>query len=157
MTVLAPMTAEAFKRYLVAAIEGYAQDNIDAGRWPEAGASERSRADFERLLPLGIDTPDHHLMEIRADDSSPAIGILWFVIDEQFGNRTAFIYDIEIMPQFRRQGNAAAAIGALETLVQAMDVSGIGLHVFAHNHGAQQLYQTLGFRTTGSNMIKVIG
>ena len=157
MIELVPMTADAFDRYLATAVAGYARDNVDSGRWPEAAALERSADDFQRLLPRGLNTPNHQLMEIRNTNPAQTVGILWFFIEEKFGTRTAFVYDIEVEPQFRRQGHAAGAIGALEKMVRAMGVSGIGLHVFAHNDGAQQLYQKLGFRTTGSNMIKVIG
>jgi ribosomal protein S18 acetylase RimI-like enzyme len=148
------MTADAFERYLANAVVGYAKDNVDSGRWPKASALERSADAFQHLLPQGLDTAHHYLMEITNTIPNQTVGILWFFVEEKFGTRTAFIYDIEVEPQFRRQGHAAAAIAALEKMVHAMGVSGIGLHVFAHNDGAQQLYQKLGFRTTGSNMIK---
>ena len=59
VTALRPMQAATYPAYLEAAIHGYAQDNVSAGRWPQVGAIERSREDFESLLPHGLDTPDN--------------------------------------------------------------------------------------------------
>ncbi len=156
MTQLVPMTANRFDRYLEYAIAGYAQDNVDSGRWPKATALARSKDAFQSLLPQGLDTPNHHLMEIQSVKPVQEVGILWLFIEHNFDIGTAFIYDIEIAPQFRRQGYALSAMAAMEAMVRTMGVSAIGLHVFAHSHGAQQLYQKLGFRSTGTNMIKGI-
>ncbi len=49
-----PMGVTTYPEYLRAAIAFYAADNVAAGRWPEGGASERSRSEFAELLPLGL-------------------------------------------------------------------------------------------------------
>ena len=154
MTILVPMTADAYDRYLATAITSYAQDNIDAGRWPETGALERSRSDFMSLLPCGLSTPNHHLMEIQTTDSHESVGILWFFVEQSQGVPVAFVYDIEIDSKFRRQGHATDVINALQILTRTMNVSRIHLHVFAHNEGGLRLYRKLGFQTTGINMVK---
>ena len=154
MTILVPMTAETFVHYFDAAVVSYAQDNVDAGRWPSEGSLTRSRADFLSLLPDGLETPNHYLMDIRSISPEASVGALWFFIDEKFGIRSAFIYDIEIQTTSRQQGHATRAIQELEKLVASLGVSQIGLHVFSHNQAAQILYRRLGFRTTGSNMVK---
>jgi ribosomal protein S18 acetylase RimI-like enzyme len=148
------MTAETFDIYFDAAVASYAQDNVDAGRWPIDGAQERSRADFLSLLPAGLNTPNHYLMDIRTTNPETTVGVLWFFVEEKFGVRSAFIYDIEIDTKSRQQGHATRAIQELEKLVASLGVSQIGLHVFSHNKAAQILYRQLGFRTTGSNMVK---
>ena len=65
MTTLMPMRPERYGPYLEAAIVGYAQDNVSAGRWPEVGALERSREDFPEPLPQGLATLHNFLYEIR--------------------------------------------------------------------------------------------
>jgi ribosomal protein S18 acetylase RimI-like enzyme len=153
-TVLAAMPAAAYAPYLDAASAAYAQENVDAGRWPAAGALERARADFEALLPQGLATPDHYLFEIRAGEGGPGVGILWFAVVERQGLREAFVYDLEIKPEWRRQGHAERAMRALEPQMAALGVRSIGLHVFGHNIGAQALYARLGYGVTGLNMAK---
>jgi ribosomal protein S18 acetylase RimI-like enzyme len=43
---------------------------------------------------------------------------------------------------------------AIEPRVRELGVTGIGLHVFAHNPGAQALYAKLGYNVTSINMRK---
>lgn len=46
MTVLSPMRPEVYGAYLESSVAAYAEDNIAAGRWPRAGAVDRSRASY---------------------------------------------------------------------------------------------------------------
>ena len=154
MTTLIPMSAEKFVHYQVAAVAGYAEDNVASGRWPEEGAIERSQADFAASLPQGLQTPDNYLFEIRRGGDGPEVGYIWFAVVEKNGLQSAFVYDVEIKPEFRRQGHAAAAFAALEPLVRKLGLSSIGLHVFSQNAGAQALYRKLGYGVTSLNMLK---
>jgi ribosomal protein S18 acetylase RimI-like enzyme len=154
MTVLVPLLPEAFPAFLESSVIAYAQSNIEAGRWPLDGAVERSLADFNLLLPQGLATPDHFIYEIKADSAGPVVGHLWMAIETRHGLRSAFVYDLEIAPEFRRQGHARRAFRALETVVAELGIDHIGLHVFAYNVGAQALYESLGYQVTGVNMQK---
>ena len=154
MTTLIPMSAEKFVHYQVAAVAGYAEDNVASGRWPEEGAIARSQADFAESLPQGLQTPDNYLFEITAGDDGVCVGYIWFAVVEKNGLRSAFVFDVEIKPEFRRQGHAAAAFAALEPLVRKLGLSSIGLHVFSQNAGAQALYRKLGYGVTSVNMLK---
>jgi ribosomal protein S18 acetylase RimI-like enzyme len=151
------MRPEVYGPYVQASVAGYAEDNVVAGRWPSEGALERARADFESSLPNGLATPDNYLYEIRAGETGPVVGAIWFAVEERHGIRSAFVYDVEIKAEWRRQGHARRAFEALETLVAALGLSTIGLHVFAHNPGAQALYASLGYGVTGINMAKHLG
>lgn len=154
MTILAPMRPEIYDAYREAAIAGYAEDNVSSGRWPREDALQRSRASFESLLPQGLATPDHYLFEIKAATAGPTVGFLWFAVEERYGARSAYVYDIGIHAESRRQGHATCAFEALERLVGELGLSSIGLHVFGNNPGAQALYAKLGYRVTGLNMVK---
>jgi RimJ/RimL family protein N-acetyltransferase len=154
MTILCPMRPEFYGPYLEASVAGYADDNVASGRWPREGALERSRADFEALLPQGLATPDNHLFEIKAAEDAATLGSIWFAVEQRHGIRGAFVYDVEIHPPWRRRGHAMRAFQALEPLVAALGLSSIGLHVFGHNLGAQALYAKLGYSVTGINMVK---
>jgi len=157
VTILVPMRAEVYAAYLQGAVAAYAQDNVASGRWPEQGALQRSLADFESLLPQGLATPANFLFELMAQEGGPSVGILWFAIEERHGIRGGYVYDVEVKPEFRRQGHARRAFQALEAIAVEMGLSSIGLHVFAHNPGAQRLYSELGFAVTGTNMLKPLG
>jgi ribosomal protein S18 acetylase RimI-like enzyme len=148
------MSAAAYADYVEAAVAGYAEDNVASGRWPEEGALARSRADFDASLPQGLKTPDNYLFEIKAAATGLTVGSIWFAVTEKHGLRTAFVYDVEVMPGFRRMGYATAAFQALEPLVRDLGLTSIGLHVFGHNTGAQALYGKLGYEVTGVNMKK---
>lgn len=46
------MNESDFTNFLQNAIPAYARENVESGRWPEAGAIERSHADYRKVLPL---------------------------------------------------------------------------------------------------------
>ena len=148
------MNADAFAEVVEASIAAYAEDNVAAGRWPLAGALERSRNEFLSLLPQGLATPDHHWLEIRASAHGPRVGHLWFAVQVQQGQCTAFVYDIEVQPAHRRQGHARRALQALEGLAAELGAAHIGLHVFGFNAPAQALYRSLGYAVTSLDMNK---
>jgi ribosomal protein S18 acetylase RimI-like enzyme len=154
---LVPMSAEVFGRYADAAAAGYADDMVSSGRWPADGALARGLADFRHSLPQGLDTPDNYLFEIQDQDSGASVGVLCFSIQKKGGFRSAFVFDIEVKPEFRRRGYATAALEELERFVRGMGLSGITLHVFGHNEAAQRLYRKSGYDVTGVNMLKHLG
>jgi ribosomal protein S18 acetylase RimI-like enzyme len=151
-TRLVPMSEAAYGQWREAALADYAADNVAAGRWPAASALERSRKEFEELLPRGLATPDHFLFEIL--DAQTSVGVLWFAVVEQAGERHAYVYDVMVHPAQRRHGHALRAFALLEEEARALGLARIGLHVFGHNPGAQALYRRLGYVVTGLNMVK---
>lgn len=163
MTTLVAMTADFFSRYLAQAIGGYAAQNVESGRSAPEEAMAQSELEHRRLLPQGQSTPDHYFFEIRDDDRDSndcsgniTVGTLWVAVIDKGGVRSAYIYNIEIDPAYRRQGHAKRAFVALESFVETLGLSTIGLHVFAFNRGAQALYESLGYVVTGLNMQKKI-
>ena len=153
-TVLVPMSEATYARYVESAVAGYAEDSVACGRWPAAGALERSRREFAALLPQGLATPDNHLFEIRDGRTQEPVGAIWFAVVADEGDRAAYVYDMVVEPPHRRRGHALRAFEALEPRVRALGLSRIGLHVFGHNPGAQALYARLGYGVTGINMVK---
>tara|TARA_B100001250_G_scaffold397573_1_gene404843 strand:+ start:521 stop:1003 length:483 start_codon:yes stop_codon:yes gene_type:complete len=151
MTTLVAMTPHEFDAYLQYSAMGYAEDNVRSGRWPEQGAMERALADMRNSLPQGVHTPDQHLFNIT-DDSGSVVGHLWYATFDQCGHRSAFIYDIEILPEHRQQGHATGAIKAMREQLAESGIHDIQLHVFAFNEGAIALYRKLGFTVSGFNM-----
>jgi ribosomal protein S18 acetylase RimI-like enzyme len=130
VTILVPMSSMIYEQYLDAAIRAYAAENVESGRWPEDGALERSRDDFNNSLPQGLNTPDNYLFEIKSAETGPTVGYIWFAVVEKYGLKSAFVYDVEVKPEFRRQGHARAAFEALEPMVTEFGLSSIGPCMF---------------------------
>ena len=111
--------------------------------------------EFAELLPQGLATPDNFLFTIT-DLQATAVGVLWFAVRTRFDARVANVFDITVWPERRREGHAFRAFVALEDQVRALGLSGIALHVFGHNKGAQALYAKLGFQPTNISLFKPV-
>jgi ribosomal protein S18 acetylase RimI-like enzyme len=160
MTTLAPMSPLSFARYLESAPASYAQDNIAVNRWPALNAVQRARDDLAAALPLGLATPHNHLYDVMsepsADGEADVVGMLWLAYEMKHGIRIAYVYDIDIYPQYRRRGHARRAFAEMEIVTRDQCVERIDLHVFTHNPAAQSLYRSLGYGVTGVNMSKTV-
>jgi ribosomal protein S18 acetylase RimI-like enzyme len=150
------MTQPEYAAWLAATIPAYAADKVASGQWTEDAALELSKKEYGELLPQGPETPDNHLFTILDEKAAP-IGVLWFAVKAKFNARIAFVFDVTILGGRRRQGHAKRALFALEGEVRKLGLSGIALHVFGHNTGAQALYAKLGYRPTNISLFKPIG
>lgn len=157
MTFLSAMTEPEFTAYLEVAIPEFAQEKVVSGQWAQAEALALSRQGYAELLPHGLATPDHFLFTVRDRATSAAVGMLWFAVQQRGDQRIAYVYDIAIDPAHQRRGHARRAFAALEEQASQRGLSGIALHVFGHNTGAQALYRGLGYQTTNINMFKPLG
>ena len=149
MVKLEPIEQDDFDRFLEHEVGGYASAHVKNGNWPAEGALERSRKEFERLLPDGIHSKDQYVWSI-VDETNHKIGVLWVQVKEQ----QAFIYDFVIDETFRGKGFGKQALTAMDEKLKAMNVKSVGLHVFGDNVGAQELYKKMGFEITGIHMKK---
>jgi ribosomal protein S18 acetylase RimI-like enzyme len=82
------------------------------------------------------------------------MGYLWYkLLDE---GETVFIMDFVLFEQFRGLGYGKAALTVLEERLLQSGVGQIKLRVAYDNKRALGLYEKLGFRITGHNMVKVL-
>jgi ribosomal protein S18 acetylase RimI-like enzyme len=151
MIILEPMQQKDFDRLIENEIRGYAHDHVQNGNWPAEGALERSRKQFETLLPDGIHSKDQYLWSI-VDEQNNNIGMLWVQVKDQ----KAFIYDFMIDEAFRGKGYGKQALTAMDEKLKSMNVESVGLHVFGDNITAQELYKKMGYQITGIHMKKEI-
>lgn len=156
MPILVPMTEAEYTAYLGEATPAYAADKVASGQWSQAEALALSQQGFTELLPQGPATRDHYLFTIR-DAGGSAVGMIWMAALDRAGQRIGFIYDVSVQPAHQRQGHATRAFSALEDRARPLGLSGIALHVFGHNPGAQALYAKLGYHITNLNMFKPLG
>lgn len=148
MVELVPIEQEEFEIFLQRAIREYAEDHVRNGNWSPDGALEKSKKEFESLLPEGIRSKDQYVYSIRNGDTR--VGVLWVQIKDQ----RAFIYDFLVEEEFRGKGYGKQALAALDEILTSMDVNSVALHVFGDNVTAQELYKKMGFQVTGLHMRK---
>ncbi len=153
MTRLEPMTQARYETWLEATIREYAAEKVASGNYPEEGAVDRSRAEFETLLPNGLQSDGHEIRSM-VDDSDRGVGYIWFTIEDRSVGQVVFIYDIAVDPGHRRKGHAQAALTQVEAYARKHDCIGVMLHVFGSNTGARELYRKTGYEETNVIMLK---
>jgi RimJ/RimL family protein N-acetyltransferase len=150
------MTESEYAAWLRVTIPAYATDKVASGQWSEEDSLELSRKEYAELLPQGLATPDNFLFTIT-DLQDTAVGVLWFAVKTRFNARVANVFDVSVWPRRQRERHAFRAFVALEDEVRRLGLSGIALHVFGHNKGAQALYAKLGFVPTNIALFKPVG
>ncbi len=153
MSVLFPMSHEVFSEFAAEANEAHAQDNVLAGIWAPDEALAKATAQFNQLLPQGIDTSDHFFYEVR-DHLNATVGCVWFAVIGVGEAKAGYVYNIRIHPSEQRKGHGKAALLSLEAIASDMQLPSIRLNVFGHNPNAQALYRSLGYEVTSSSMRK---
>ena len=154
MTILVPMPGTHFDTFVEATTPSHAADNVASGRWLESEAEGLARSELHRLLPQGSATPDHHFYEIKLEAAAPALGFVWLGATSRGSVKLAFVFQLFVYPQFRRQGHGKAALLQVEALAQSLGLAGVALNVFASNSQAQSLYRSLGYFVTSVGMQK---
>jgi ribosomal protein S18 acetylase RimI-like enzyme len=156
LQTIRPITETEYAAWVAEAVPAYAADKVASGAWTEELALAMSQKEYEALLPQGKDTADHYLYSIL-DRAGEPVGTIWFAAQDRGDSRIAYVYDVEVLPAHRRQGHARRAFEALEGEASRLGLEGIALHVFGHNHAAQELYAALGYEPTNINLYKRIG
>jgi ribosomal protein S18 acetylase RimI-like enzyme len=148
MVTLEPMRQEDFDRVIENDIREYAADHVRNGNWPQEGSLERSRKEFETLLPQGVHTPNQYIWSLK--DGDRMIGYLWVEVKDG----KAFIYNFLIHEEYRGKGYGKLALAAMDEKLKSMHVQSVALHVFGDNTTAQELYKKMGFEITNMHMQK---
>jgi ribosomal protein S18 acetylase RimI-like enzyme len=146
------MTQPEFDAFLAQAIPEYAADNVRAGYWAEAEALEKSHKEFEMLLPQGLQSENHFLFTVY--DGEQAVGLIWMRANMDRPTKSGFIFDIRIDEKFRGKGYGKQAMLLIEEKARELGLKSIGLHVFAYNKVAKNLYESIGYEVSSLNMIK---
>ncbi|WP_226658710.1 GNAT family N-acetyltransferase [Pseudalkalibacillus hwajinpoensis] len=154
MIKLELMSEMDYKEFLDTSIQTYATEKVAAGNWKAGEALEKSTQEFHRLLPEGRDTENHFLYKIVVKATEEKIGSLWVKTDSK--QKEAFIYEFKVNDDKQGKGYGTEAINVLERLLTKQGITGLSLHVFAHNKQAIRLYERLGFETTNINMKKAL-
>ncbi len=146
------MTQPEFDAFLAQAVPEYAADNVRAGYWDEAEALEKSRKEFEMLLPQGLQSENHYLYTVYNGEN--AVGLIWMRANMDRPTKSGFIFDIRIDEKFRGKGYGKQAMLLIEEKARELGLKSIGLHVFAYNKVAKNLYESIGYDVSSLNMVK---
>jgi ribosomal protein S18 acetylase RimI-like enzyme len=152
MTQLIPMTQAEYEVFLEQAVVEYAADNVRAGYWDEAEAVEKSRKEFERLLPKGLQSENHFLYTVY--DGENVVGLIWLRANTDRPTPSGFIFGLRIDEKFRGKGYGKQTMLLIEEKARELGLKSIGLHVFGVNTVARNLYESLGYEMTSLNMQK---
>ena len=149
---LIPMTQPEYEAFVKRAIPEYAADNVRAGYWSESEALEKSRAGYEKLLPKGLQTENHFLYTLYHEDD--AVGMIWIRADLQSPIKSGFIFELYVAEKFRGKGYGKQAMLLIEEKARELGLESLGLHVFAVNKVARNLYESVGYEVSSLNMTK---
>lgn len=155
---LRPMTPAEYDQFMERSVREYAEDKVKSGEYPPESAVERSRAEFEQLLPDGLDSPDQLLfsaMEAGAPPTGRPVGLLWLALPG-VKRRMSWVYELWVEPDVRAQGYGRAIMLAGERELAARGITELGLNVFGHNPAAVGLYRSLGYEVTAQQMAKQV-
>lgn len=151
MSKLIPMTQPEYETFLERTIPEYAAEHVRAGNWTESESLEKSRKEFEDLLPQGLKTEDNYLYTLV--DGEEPVGMIWVKVKRQ-PSISGFIYDVYVNEGYRGKGYGKSLMLLLEEKAREMGLRSLELHVFGSNHVARKLYETIGYETTNVSMSK---
>ena len=151
------MTEAEFQEYLERSIPRLAARWVERGLWAESRATESSRAYYARMLPQGVQTPNHHLVRLVETKTGRVVGEAWYSVDPEGGKTRFCIEWIWIDPACRRQGHATEALRCLEEEARNLGAERTELTVWTDNPNAVALYAKLGYTTASLRMAKRVG
>nr|WP_321524211.1 GNAT family N-acetyltransferase [uncultured Cohaesibacter sp.] len=152
---LVPFEECDFQSWFDHCTEEYAKDKQKTFGCSLEAARAFAQSSMQQALPDKLQTSNNHLFMVT-DLKGNRVGTIWFAVQSQFDQKSAFIYDIEIEETMRGRGYGRAAMQALEDVATGMSLSSIGLHVFAFNERALALYRSQDFEVTDYTMRKKI-
>lgn len=138
MVKLIEMTQERFQHYMFTAVETFAKEKVQNGTWTEEQAFSKAQAQYNILLPEGLQTPNNYFYSIL--ENKKVIGYIW-IAQSTDNARTAFIYDFEIYEEFQNQGFGSTSLELISFQAKKLGFSSIALHVFGSNSRALYVYK----------------
>jgi ribosomal protein S18 acetylase RimI-like enzyme len=151
---LRPMRPEEYDAWYRPMLVSYAAEIGDERRLTPERARQAAAEELGRLLPDGLETPNH-LLRMACDDGVP-VGMVWMAIRTGDESNGAFVYNIEVGEEHRGRGYGRAIMMAAELECRSRGIAELMLNVFGHNTAAIRLYESLGYRMTSQHMRKIL-
>jgi GNAT superfamily N-acetyltransferase len=150
---LREMTADEYRSYVDEVQAAVVRELVVTMSEEEARATAADGV--AQYLPQGVATPQHTLV-IAEDAAGTPVGNAWVGPDPHRadGSDAAWLYDINVYPQARRNGYGSAILAEVEALVVRDGKIRIGLNVVGTNEAAIALYRQSGYVVSTMQMSK---
>ncbi|QCR44059.1 GNAT family N-acetyltransferase [Curtobacterium sp. SGAir0471] len=148
-TRLVPMPATRLPAWLDRTMADYVASRMRAGETREQAEANKQKS-LDQWFPDEAPLPDHFVWDL-VDDEDIVVGFLW-IGPFSPGGTEWWVFDVEVDEQHRRRGHARRALEAGQRVAREHGAASIGLNVFGYNTGAQDLYASLGYRVTATQM-----
>lgn len=152
MTVrLETMPSERLEAWIEQGHLEYIESRIKAGESRQV-AERKAQLSREENFPNGKPLDTHRVFDVVTGDGT-IVGCLWLG-PLPAGTTDWWVFDIEIDEEHRRRGYARRALELGEAEARSLGATTIGLNVFGYNTGAKELYDSLGYAVTATQMKK---
>ncbi len=148
-TRLVPMPTTRLPAWLDRTMADYVSSRMRAGETREQAEANKQRS-LDQWFPDGAPLPDHFVWDL-VDDTDAIVGYLW-IGPFSSGSTEWWVFNVEVDESHRRRGHARRALEAGQRVAREHGATSIGLNVFGYNVGAQDLYASLGYRVTATQM-----
>ena len=149
MTVhLEPMPPASLPAWIEQQSQHYLESRMAAGE-PRELAEERASRSRAENFPNDRPLDTHLVFDVWADDT--VVGHLWLG-PLPAGGTDWWVFDIAIDEAHRRLGYARGALELGHAAAKQHGATSIGLNVFGYNTGAKELYDSLGYAVTATQM-----
>jgi GNAT superfamily N-acetyltransferase len=118
------------------------EDGIEHGRKDIADPASARNAERNVWLAISVEGVDE------------PVGLIWLAIEPKVGAKS-YILELFVIPAYRRQGYAKAAMLALEDYARSLGIGHIALGVYLKNVNARALYDSLGYKVDATDDIDV--
>jgi ribosomal protein S18 acetylase RimI-like enzyme len=145
-----PSTDQAFFDHCQ--IESFKSTLADADTLSEEEIQQKYE-EFDKNDPIDMSRPGHAVF-IMETSQGQSVGLVWISHREpfwRFKSPLTWIYNLYVIPTFRRQKIATALLKVAERWTQKESLSLIGLHVLERNRAARALYESCGYRLAATH------
>lgn len=130
--------------------EYFVETEFAAGKENGLIEEDKSEEEYREELLEFVNGKEKTGIFIVESDAGEYAGLLWVSSREggepwDFEENPAWIYDIRVHPEYRRQGLGRKLLLQAEGWAKKEGFSRIGLHVFAFNQDAIRLYYSVGY------------
>ncbi|MEV5145259.1 GNAT family N-acetyltransferase [Streptomyces sp. NPDC052727] len=135
------MTPAEYPEWRASEKAAYVADIVRAGGMSPEEAARKADRDFGKLLPQGLETPDHSILVLEA--AGERIGTGWLKHGHLPG--ATYGYSLHVQERHRGKGYGRAAMAAGEQVALAAGDSVLMFTVWGGNEVAMNLYTSAGY------------
>lgn len=123
------------------------------GGVPAEEVEQRAADAFDALLPQGAFTP-HAALRVLVYEGED-VGVVWVELEKSpRKDADSYVYEVEVDEAHRGRGHGRTLMLAAEGEALEAGARVLGLHVYAYNTPALNLYASLGYRTVEIHYFK---